>query len=141
MSGERTQGLAHLNEEHNHSIQKIYPVGAGPVTLTAGGGAYTVGAIVQIVPAGTITDEFDIHWLSISSLSATAEYEFILYQGGAGSETEISRVAVTRGGVQLTSFQSACLTPLLDANTRISAALSSSSAGATGAIKIFYHTY
>jgi hypothetical protein len=142
MAGERSQALLHILSEHFHSVMKCYPVAADPVTITGGAGVWAEGAKVEIVPASTIDDEFDIHFVSISDISAADNYEFILYAGGVGSEVEIARVPFTRGSVQVDSTQLKITTPLIFADERISGALATSGGGSdTCDVKLGYHTY
>jgi len=139
---ETANDMVHLLEEHAHSRQKTYPTGAPSITLTSSGVAWTHGAIVEIVPAGVIPDDFDVHWLLISGLSANGEYEVKLYKGAPGSEEEISEVAAIRNAVQSQEGSKPVLTKLIEKGTRISASLASSNAAAnTCAVKVFYHEY
>ncbi len=101
-----------------------------------------MGSIVEIVPANTITTEFDIHWISISSLSANATYEIVLYQGAASSEVEIGRVRATRAAALTKTLDRPFQDVILAANTRISGAVASSSGNAdTIDLSIYYHPY
>ena len=136
-------GYAKQNSEHNHGVTYTYPLLAAAVTLTAGGGAWDpLPAPTEIIPANTITKDFDIHWLHIGGLSANGEFIVALYQGAGGSETLIGEVPVVRNAVQSQEGSLTLITPLMDANTRISAALASSPAAAnTADIKISYHEY
>ena len=61
----------HIFEEHIHSAQKVYPTLADGVTLTGHATAWTLGAIVEIIPVNTITSVFDIHYLNIGAASVT----------------------------------------------------------------------
>ncbi|GAG42057.1 unnamed protein product, partial [marine sediment metagenome] len=74
---------------HIHNISKCYPTGSSPVNITADANAWVHGAIVEIIPANTINENFDIHYVNISGISANGDYEIKLYQGGGGSETAI----------------------------------------------------
>ena len=78
--------------EHVHSPSKVYPTLANGVTVTTGAGAWGLGSFVEIVPASTITSDFDIHHISLEALSASGAYELVLYKGAASSEIEIGRV-------------------------------------------------
>lgn len=137
----RTQALVHILEEHAHSVQKVYPPGADAITLTGAAGAWVEGAKVEIVPVNTITDEFDIHWATLVA-NANEQYEIYLYRGLAGSEVLIATVPFERVGVQTSSFQAAVMTPIIDANERISASCATSGGGSdTCTIKLSYHEY
>jgi hypothetical protein len=96
----------------------------------------------QIIAAGDITNDFDLHFLNIAALSANGEYQIALYTGAAFSEVLIGEFGAVRNAVQSQEGSRPILTPLLPANTRISAALSSSNAGANSlSIKVEGHEY
>lgn len=141
MGAERTQALMHILEEHEHSVQKVYPPGADAITLTGAAGAWAEGAKTEIVPANGITSNFDIHWATIVG-GANDQYEIYLYAGGVGAEVLIATIPFQRVGVQTAAFQAAVMTPIIAANQRISASCASSGGGAaTCTLKLSYHTY
>jgi hypothetical protein len=129
-------GLVKSLSEHAHSPSKVYPTLANGVTLTAGA-AWTLGALVEIVPINTITSDFDIHHISIEGLSAVEVYEIVLY----AATVEIGRVRVTKAaqleGTQDIDFQ----TDLIAANTQIQASVATEGGSDTATISIKYHTY
>ncbi len=128
----------HQADEHAHSPSMVYPTLANGVPLT-GGAAWTLGALVEIVPASTITDKFDIHHLSIEDLSAIEVYEIVLYYGAG--DTECGRVRITKStnndGVGDIPFQ----TVVIPANERIRAAVATEGGSDTATISIKYHLY
>jgi hypothetical protein len=128
----------HFTEEHIHSDCRVYPTLAGGVALT-GGAAWTLGAFAQIVPASTITNDFDIHWLCIEGLDTNAVYEIVLYSGAG--DVEVGRVRVVKNanldGTMNIPFQ----TPIIAANSRIRAKVADSAGGSIATISIFYHIY
>ena len=136
-------GRAHRTDDHLHNITKLYPELAIPVVLTKAGGAYAAfGTPTEIIPAGTIGLDFDIHWAVVSAISANGDYILQLYQGAALSETVIATISVVRNAVQSQEGSMSMITPLLLANARISAAISSGNAAAdTLATKLQFHTY
>lgn len=127
--------------EHVHKESKVYPTLASGVTVTAGAGAWTLGSFVEIVPASTITSDFDIHYLSIESISANDVYEIVLYKGAAASEVEIGRVRVTKNAALDATLNVPFQTPLIAANERISAKVASGSGSNNLSLSTFYHTY
>lgn len=137
-------GLAgYMGYYHVHSPAKCYPVLAAPVTITASANAWTdYGSWVEIVPASTITEAFDIHWVHSSEISAQGNYVLQLAKGGSGSEEVIATIAFSRDSNQVqTASQPVQIAPQL-ANTRISARVSSDNAVAdTVDVKIYYHEY
>jgi hypothetical protein len=138
------EGMAdkiHILEEHAHSPQKIYPPSANAIVLTAAASAWTHGTKVEIIPAGAISEDIDIHWANITSLSANGEYEVIVYKGAVASEVEIGRVPAERTSVQSQEGNQPMLTRLLKGE-RVSASVATSTGNAdTCKIKLSYHEY
>lgn len=128
----------HNSEEHVHSASKVYPTLAAGVTLTAGA-AWTLGAFAEIVPASTITSEFDIHHISVEALSAVEVYEIVLYYGAG--DTECARVRATKAAALEGTLNVPVQTVLIPANSRIRAKVATAGGGDTCDISIFYHTY
>jgi len=141
--GNSAMSFLHIINEHLHNIVFIRPSLAGSVTLTSGAGAWAAYPTpTQIIAANNITEDFDLHFLDISDISANGEYQIALYTGAALSEVLVGEFGAVRNAVQSQEGARNILTPLFDANTRISAALSSSNAGAnTINIKLEGHKY
>jgi len=74
-------------EEHLHSISCAYPSLAAGVSITSGG-VWTLGAFTELIPVDTITEDFDLHWLIIETVTDDEMYELVFYN----VTTEISRV-------------------------------------------------
>ena len=121
----------------------IYPVvavGANTINITATYAAETFEAADKVTDV--IPEEFDIHRLSASALSANGDYEVVLFSGAAASEVEICRVSSVRNAVQSQETQMSVCTSKMDAKTRISARVLSGNANAdTCAVKFEYHIY
>ena len=127
---------------HMHSAGHVYPTQADGVLLTSDAVAWTLGAISEVIPAGTVAAPFDIHWINIEGLSDNAVYEIVLYYGAGGVETEIGRTRVTRNAVQSVAPSVPTQGRILPTGSRVSAAVAASGAGAkTATISLFYHTY
>lgn len=125
-----------------HSEQKVYPSLTDGVTLTGGAGAWALGNFQEIIPANAITSPFDIHFANIGAASANDTYEIVLYKGALGSEIEIGRFRTTRVSNTSGTAPVPVLTPLLPANTRVSAKLASGTGGGDTVVgSLFYHTY
>ena len=142
--GDSLRAVAHLISEHIHGTVLIQPNLAGSITLTSDAGAWAAmnATKTQIIAAGAITEDFDLHFMNIAAISANGEYQIELYKGGIGAEISIGNFGAVRNAVQSQEGSRPILTELLPANTRISAALSSSNAGAdTLTIKLEGHTY
>jgi hypothetical protein len=86
------------------------------------------------------TDDFDIHHVLVEAISANSVYEIVLYQGAG--DVEIGRVRVVRSTVQSGTLNIPIQTPIVDANSRIRAAVASANNnGETVTISLKYHLY
>lgn len=128
---------------HVHGESFIYPYLANPTQLTSGSGAWNnTGALVEIVPANTLVKAFDIHWISISNISAVLNGIVELYSGMAGSEVKIGAVDCFRTSNFIAEGNKPIMVRQQSKNTRISARFSDSTAGtATCQIKVYGHYY
>jgi hypothetical protein len=138
----RLQALLHVIEQHVHAVDKVYPVAADPVTLTADSSAtgWLEGAKTEVVPASTITEAFDITGMWVTADTAD-DYEIVIYVGAAGSEIEIARVAYTQTSAT-NSSHIPCSTPICAADERISASVvSASNGGEEVYLKLQYHEH
>jgi hypothetical protein len=139
-TGDSLYALADVLVEHIHARQYVYPSAADPVTIQAinGAGTWSNGAWVQVVPAGIITDDFAIHHVDVSSMSANEDFEIDLANG----TTVIGTISITRGGVQSQSISKDISCELQPANSQIQARLrSGADNGETCGIKIWYHVH
>ena len=135
-------GILDMLKHHVHSVTKVYPTLANNVTLTGGAGAWQLGNFIEVVPANTITDWFDIHWVVLVDPSVQDNYQVELYQGDLGSEELIAQIKVTRDTNQGSTGSVPIMTPIIPANTRISAKLATESGGNdTLDIAVLYHEY
>lgn len=139
--GTSITALTHKLNEHIHAAQKVYPTLADGIALTTHANDWVLSAIAQIVPAGAISSDFDIHEVIIEDVNTQDKtYELVLY-AGAG-DTEIGRTrfaaAANKGGVPNATMQ----TPLVAANSRIRAALAIEDGGSkTAKVSLRYHIY
>ena len=130
----------HTLSEHAHSESKVYPTLANGVTVTSAAGAWTLGTLVEVVPASTIADYFDIHAVDIEAISANDVFELVFYQGAG--DTEIGRIRFVKDAAQSATLNTSIQTPLVPANARIRAAVACAAGGAkTVDVTIRYHTY
>jgi len=144
ISGKETAfDKAQILDEHFHSEQQVYPTLADGITLTAvnDGGTWTLGTVTQIIPAGTITSDFDLHFISLEAISDNGVYELVLYAGD--SDTEIARARFSREGGSDGALRSInVITPIVEAGSRIRGALATdANDGETVTLSLFYHTY
>jgi len=129
---------------HSHSVGKVYPLLANPITLTKAANAWVAfpASKTEIIPANTVTKPFNIYYVLISTLSAVGDYIIALYSGNAGAEIIIGYVVASRSANGTIEGIVPTMTPIIPANTRISAALTSGNATAdTVKIKVFYNEY
>ena len=127
-------------EEHIHSVAKCYPTLANGITVTGGVGAWALGNAATIVPASTITSDYDIHWVNLGTISAADTYELVLY--ACDTDTEAGRLRFTRAAGVPSSSDVMFQSMLVPANCRITAKMASSSGGNdTAVVSIHYHTY
>lgn len=130
-------------EEHIHGKPYVYPNLANSVQITCGtASAWDLGTIVEIIPANTITEDFDIHWVDISAISANDEFQLDLYTGAGGAEVWAGSCPFSRNSVQSQEGSQAHMSNLILKNTRISGAIACAGGTAkTANIKLRYHVY
>ncbi len=136
-------GQIHELIEHTHKEAMAIPSGAAGVVVTAGDSeAWDLGSFAVMAATNAIGEDFDIHFVVVEVMTATATYEIVLYAGADGAEVEIGRVRVVRVTNQVRSAHLAIQTPLIPANTQIKAKVMSST-GALDALtlSLFYHEY
>lgn len=127
---------------HVHSPAKVYPDLAEPINVVSASAAWTYGGYSEIVPAGVITEAFDIHWIHTGELSATGNYQLELSSGTVGNEVVIGTIAFSRDSNQVQSASQPIQIPPRFAGTRISARLATGNASANSLdMKIYYHEY
>jgi len=137
--------LDRLDKQHA-GTHKTYPLLADPVTLTSSASAWTYGSYAEIVPADTITSDFWITGIEASNPSAADNYVICIATGGAGAETDIIEVPVTRTDITAAGVIMSVIIPVnppvkVSANTRISGRSASKAANAnTIDVKILYAT-
>ena len=138
--------LAHLNTAyyHAHGEPFTYPKYANAVTLTSAAGAWnTTGAIIEVIPANALSvSNFDLHWISVSGISANCEGIIDFYKGLAGSEVWIGDIDIYRNAVQSQEGAKRIMIKQQEVNERISCKFSTDVAGAvTCGVKFNGHYY
>ena len=134
-------GFGSASYQHIHNPAKVYPTLANGIIVAGGVGAWTLGNFVEVIPANTITTDFDIHWVHVESVSATDIYELVLYSGLSENEVEIGRVRTSRESAQSGATDVPIQIAPQHANTRISAKLASKSGNNNMTISFYYHEY
>lgn len=142
-----TLAFLHTSYYHVHGASFIYPSKADPVLLTSAAASWaTTGNIVEVIPANTITKPFDLHWISISDISAILYGEIDLFSGAVGEEVQINSPYGAADVVRTSNFSREgsvrIQVPQQPANTRISCRFSDSTTSQrTVRVKLYGHVY
>lgn len=126
-------------DEHFHSPSKCYPTLAAGVDVLSGA-AWTLGNFTEIIPADTIPNDFDLHYVVLENATDDESYELVFY----AAEIEIGRIrfaADNPAGNRITVGSLPIQTEIQKKNTQIQAKLASSGAAETVTISVHYHTY
>lgn len=128
---------------HTHGASFVHPKYSVPLSLTANAAAWnTTGAIIEIIPANTIIKPFDLHWISISDISAALYGIVDIYAGAAGFEVLIGSVDVVRTATSARESAMPVMIPQQPANTRIGCKFTDSTSSAqTCRVKFYGHVY
>ena len=135
--GDSAMAKLHVLDEHAHESSICFPSLADGVVVAGGAGVWELGNFVEIIPANTILEKFDIHYISVEDLSAVDVYEIRLYAG----EVQIGCARVARTANQDSTTQVRIQVPIQPANTQIHAKVASSGGGDAATISLFYHEY
>jgi len=141
--GESLMAFAATGYYHVHGASFVYPKYVLPIQLTSNAAAWnTTGAIFEIIPVNVITKNFDLHWASVSDISANLYGIIDIYSGLAGAEVLIGSVDVSRTDNFSQEGQKPVQIPQQPANTRISCKFSDSTSSAqTCRVKFYGHVY
>lgn len=127
-------------EEHIHRQGFLYPDKANAIPVTSGVGVWAAGALTPIVPAGTITSDYDVHQVDFSDIDTSTSYQIDFFHG-VGNTFAFS-VPVSRGTFLMPANQVITICPKIPANDQLDAICYSQNAGSAMAeIKIQYHVY
>lgn len=115
---------------HAHGKNLVYPDHADDVLLVAGTGEWSLtGAITEVIPAGALNvTAFDLHWISISGISANGTIQIDIFAGLSGEEVRIAGARAVRNSVQSQEGAHRIQIPQQSAGTRISCRLSDGTA-------------
>lgn len=106
-----------------------YPDLANGIVLTKASGVWApCPTPTEIIPAGTISDRFTLRYVNIYDISANGEYILKIYKGVQFFEELLGSFSLERNAVMSQETTREIGSIGLDANTRISAAISSSNA-------------
>jgi len=137
--------LAHLNTAyyHIHGASFVLPKYADPVTLTSSADSWSqTGTIIEVIPENTLTKPFDIHWCSISDISADLYGIIDIFSGNSSEEVLIGSIDVVRTTAQSRENAMPVQIPQQAENKRISCRFSDSTTSArTVKVKFYGHVY
>lgn len=142
-SGNSVISLLKTLIEHIHKPSIVYPNRASGINVIDGGAGWTPGVITQIIPANTISKDYDIHFVMIEDTTAVDSYQIDFYYGN--SNIFAGSCVFVRSAQQ----DSNVLVPVqgtgdgvpISANSRLSGILTSNGGGRTASVKLFYHVY
>lgn len=128
---------------HIHGESFVYPKYAVPVQLTSAVASWaTTGTITEVIPAGALAKPFDLHWCSISEISADLFGVIDIYSGASEAEVLIGSVDVNRTINFSREGTAPVQIPQQPAGTRISCKFSDSTTSArTVRVKFYGHFY
>lgn len=128
---------------HVHGASFVYPDKAAPVTLNSAIPSWdTTGNKVEVIPANAITKDFDLHWASLSTISAELDGVIDIFAGGVGAEVQIGAIDVVRTSNFSREGNMPVQIPQQPANTRISCRFTDSTASSRSVrIKFYGHVY
>jgi hypothetical protein len=124
-------GFLHTGYYHAHGKSFSYPDNADDVLLTSGSGAWSEsGDIIEVIPANALdVDDFDLHWINISNISANATIQIDIFAGAAESEVRIGSSRSSRSTNQSRNGPAKVQIPQRLINTRISCRVNDSTSG------------
>lgn len=129
---------SHRFDDHFHSPSDVYPSLDDDIQIQAAAGNWVLGNFTEIVPAGGITTDFDIHFVEISTSSANDVYELWLY----AVETLILKTRFSRTTNQTRVAAKPTQSIIILANTQIKGKLACAGGGSkTANISIQFHPY
>lgn len=143
VEGNTALAFLHTGYYHVHGAAFIYPDKAVPVTLNSAIAAWAeTGNIVEVIPANAIIKAFDLHWASLSDISAVLDGIVDIFAGPIGAEVKIGAVDVVRTA----NFSRENAVPVQvsqqPANTRISCRFTDSTGSSRSVrVKFYGHVY
>lgn len=126
---------------HTHGPSRVFPLDAPPVQLIAGAGAYTEGAITEIVAKDVTTLYRDIHHIILGNISQNDDYIIKIYTGDVGEEEFWGEAGFTRDTNQVRGSDVPIQGNPIAPGTRISATLESGTGSNNAYVKLFTHPY
>ncbi len=143
VEGQTALAFLHTGYYHIHGAAFVYPDKAAPVTLASAAASWAeTGNIIEVIPANTIIKDFDLHWASLSDISAVLDGIIDIFAGAVGAEVKIGAVDVVRTANFSRENAVPVQVPQQPANTRISCRFTdSTSSSRTVRVKFYGHVY
>lgn len=137
--------LAYLQTSyyHVHGEPFVYPRYDAPILLTSAAPSWDLtGSKTEIIPAGAIDKDFDLHWASISEISAVLFGIIDFFIGEIGQEILIGGVDANRTSNFAREIPVPTQVPQIPANSRVSARFSDNTTSPrTVRLKFYGHKY
>ena len=135
--------MAHLNTNyyHVHGAPFLRPDKADPVTIASAAGAWSeAGGIVQVIAANDIAKPFDLHFISVTEISAVLDGVIDVFAGP--DLIKITSIDVSRSTNFSREQQMRIQVPQLPANWRVGCRFTDSTANAQSVkVKFQGHVY
>lgn len=130
--------IAHIHDQTATGFSFLAPTGTTGTVLTSGAGAFVNGIYSDIIPAGTVINEFFLYAIFLDKTTITTQFEVDIAIGTAGSEQVIA--TVSHEVFNTNDSREYQIQPPIDipSNTRISARCRDETGGGTVNIKVRY---
>jgi len=120
----------------------VYPtLATSTALLSSTSTSWALGVYTTIIPEDTITSRFTVKNLIIGQLSATTDYEMVLYSSSSSGLVELGRTRFIQPSSAGLKPLIPINTPIVVANTEIGAKLASETASSTASTSLMYWTY
>jgi hypothetical protein len=128
---------------HVHGASFVLPDKADPVIVHSAEDSWDdTGTIVEVIPANTVIKDFDLHWCSISDISATLWGILDFFAGPDEALVKIGSVDVLKTSVQTRENAMPLQVPQQPANTRISVRFTDNTTSVRSCrVKLYGHVY
>ena len=128
---------------HVHGASFCLPKYVDPILLTSASGAWaTTGNLTEVIAAGAIAKDFDLHWITVEDISTSLYGIIDIYAGPADAPVLIGAVDVARTSNFSREGAMPVQVPQQPAGTRISCKFSDNTAGQqTCRVKFLGHVY
>lgn len=147
MSGMRTSKIMIELEQHAHGNGLIAPDLDDGITVVAGAGPWVLGNFSgDVIAAAAITENFDIHAVSIETSDTAGTYALYFYYGA--SDTLFLKIRFTNVAGKVTVDQISVISGTsehepIPAGSRVRCKCAHSDVGGSEEldVSVFYHTY